>query len=190
VVQDYYLIFIQNGISGRISTAYPVLILRWRVSVVTNIETRAFAGAFLRWQDEVLLMHRSIHKKISPGLWAGIGGRIEPFEINSPLSACIREIEEETGIVLAQIQELSLRYFALCNTGSTLDSIYYFSGILNEKPLTKETPEGTLHWVKLKDGVKLEMPKHVGTFFLHWVNNLFDSNMYCLTDSSIQILNA
>jgi len=125
-----------------------------------DMQTGSFAGALLRFRDEVLLMHRSDKKILSPGLWAGIAGHMEQSEMNSPVTACLREIEEETGILPAQIEKLDLRYFALCKTETALDSIYYFSGLLKEKPTLSETPEGTLHWIKLEDGINLQMADH------------------------------
>ena len=156
---------------------------------MNNMQTIAFVGAFLKWQDEVLLMQRGKHKKLGPGLWAGIGGHIEQSEINSPLKACLREIEEETGIQSIQIENLQLRYFALCKHEDALHSIYYFSGILKEKPTLRETSEGTLHWIKLKDGINLNMTAFMKSFYVNWINNSFDSNIFCFVDSDIHALN-
>ena len=151
-------------------------------------QTRLFAGAFLRWQDEVILMKRSPNKKISPSSWAGIGGHIEKDEINSPISACLREIEEETGILPVQIESLDLRYFALIKTSDILDSVYYFSGVLKEKCDLRETSEGKLYWVKLKDGANYQMTDFVKRFYLHWIDNLCDNSLHCFLDSDIQLL--
>ena len=145
-----------------------------------DIQIRSFAGAFLRYKAEVLLMKRGLHKRLSPGLWAGIGGHIEPYDNNSPLTACVREIEEETGILSAQIEQLNLRYFALVNDYDFLSSIYYFSGVLKEKPFLRQTEEGELYWVKLEEGIEKPMAQHVKSFYLHWVNNLQDDSLHCL----------
>jgi len=157
---------------------------------MSGIETRFFAGAFLRYDDEVLLMKRSEHKKIAPGLWSGIGGRIEEAEMNSPLTSCLREIEEETGIKASQIEKLDFRYFALIKsefgfqgTGHTLDSIYYFTGVLKEKPPLIETPEGSLYWVKPENSTNLHMSDFIKAFYPHFINNLSDDNIYCYIDS-------
>ena len=58
-----------------------------------------YVAAFLRNNDEYLLMERANNRKINPGFWSGVGGHVEPHEINDPLSACYREIEEEAGMI-------------------------------------------------------------------------------------------
>ena len=153
-----------------------------------HAKAHLFAGAFLRWQDEVILMQRSPHKKIAPGLWAGIGGHIEQSEMNSPALACLREIEEETGIVPAQIDSIDLRYFALLKSEETLHSIYYFSVVLKEKCTLRQTSEGTLHWVKLSEGVQLQMSSFMKQFYTHWINNLSDTSFHCFLDSDFHLL--
>ena len=126
--------------------------------------------------------------KIAPGLWAGIGGRMEQSEMNSPVTACLREIREETGIVPAQIDTVDLRYFALINFEGNLHSIYYFSVVLKERCSLRQTSEGTLHWVKLKEGVGLKMSSFVKQFYLHWINNLSDTSFHCVLDSGFHLL--
>ena len=153
-----------------------------------DIKTRAFAGAFIQWQDEVLLMKRSLNKTITPGLWAGVGGHIEQSESDSPATACLREITEETGILPIQIEQLDLRYFALCKMDDAIDSIYYFIATLKEKPPLCETDEGELYWVKIKDGITLEMSPQMKAFYLNWINNLDDDNIYCFIDPDFKSL--
>ena len=151
-------------------------------------KTRLFAGAFLWWNDEVILMQRSLNKKLAPGMWAGVGGHIEQSEINSPITACFREIAEETGIQSTQIRNLDLRYVAVFKTEDILDSVYYFIGELKERCNLQQTNEGKLHWVNIRDGVDLEMSPHVKAVYLHWVNNMNDTNLHCFLGSDIQPL--
>ena len=52
---------------------------------------------FLTRGSRVLLLRR--RNPPNQGLWNGVGGRLEPGEL--PLAACLREVREETGYVLA-----------------------------------------------------------------------------------------
>jgi len=151
--------------------------------------TRLFAGAFLRWENEVILIKRGLHKKIAPGLWSGIGGHIEQHEMNTPKLACLREIEEETGIRAAQIKGLDMRYFILRKSAETLDSIYYFVGELQKKCSLAQTDEGVLHWVTLEEGRSLEMTACIKKVYSHWIKNLDSETLHCWVDSTIPMLN-
>jgi 8-oxo-dGTP pyrophosphatase MutT (NUDIX family) len=53
----------------------------------------------------VLLQERDEHARIAPGRWAASGGHVEPGE--SYLEAAVRELREETGLVVAP-EELQL----------------------------------------------------------------------------------
>ena len=57
-----------------------------RISVVT---------AFLRYQNQVLLVRRSRHVGTYQGCWSGISGYLEH---ETPLQQAYREIREETGL--------------------------------------------------------------------------------------------
>ena len=55
--------------------------------------------------DKVLMMKRNGNKKLSPGAWANIGGKIEWAEYT--LDAAVREVWEETGF---RIRKKDLRF--------------------------------------------------------------------------------
>ncbi len=59
-----------------------------------------FTLCFLVQDHHVLMLERQ--KEPNKGLWNGVGGHIEPGE--SPNHACVREIEEETGILVDEIR--------------------------------------------------------------------------------------
>ena len=59
-----------------------------------------FTLCFLLHGDEVLMLHRRFPP--NQGLWNGVGGHIDPGE--TPSQAAIREIAEETGYQVADLQ--------------------------------------------------------------------------------------
>jgi len=104
------------------------------------------AMAFLSRDGEYLLMKRSPDKKISPGVWSGVGGKLERWELNDPRAACLREVEEETGIPSAHIFGLALRYVIIRRSRDTIRQTYIYFGETDMDP-TIATGEGELHWV-------------------------------------------
>lgn len=59
------------------------------------------ASCILRCQSEILLLHRQDHKP-EGNTWCLPAGKCDPQE--EPVSAMIREVQEETGITLEQSQ--------------------------------------------------------------------------------------
>jgi len=53
----------------------------------------SYTLCFLTRGDHILMLHR--RRPPNQGLWNRVGGRIEAGE--SPLTACLREVREETG---------------------------------------------------------------------------------------------
>lgn len=104
------------------------------------------AAAFLKRDGHYLLMKRAADKAIAPGVWSGIGGKMEPYEINNPFAACLREIQEETGITQAHIQNLTLRYIVIRQAGQVIRQSYLYFGETDTKTITA-TQEGALHWI-------------------------------------------
>ena len=78
------------------------------------MKLRQMAVAFLfNEEQEVLFLQKKQKDTFLAGFLVPIGGHIEGEEMNEPQKACLREIEEETGIKSEFIDNLALRYIVL-----------------------------------------------------------------------------
>ena len=55
------------------------------------MELRVMAIAFLFYGDQVLLMKKESSRIAVGPFWTGLGGHVEPAELNYPMKACIRK---------------------------------------------------------------------------------------------------
>ncbi len=120
-----------------------------------DIRLRQMTGAFLRRNklrlvmngQDMLLMKRAETMRIAPGLWAGIGGHVEPEEISDPVQCVLREIEEETGIVADSITGIRLQAVVHRQRGQEIRVQYIYFGYTETRDLGY-TAEGALHWIR------------------------------------------
>ena len=78
--------------------------------------------------------------------WGGIGGHMEPNELNSPIEASFREIEEETGFKTDDIKNFRLKYILLeKNSGEIRQQYVYFGETKHMNFIPSD--EGELFWV-------------------------------------------
>ncbi|KAF5035589.1 NUDIX domain protein [anaerobic digester metagenome] len=102
--------------------------------------------------DDVLLMERSETNKRMPGFWYGVGGHVEPEEINDPYSAVIREIYEETGLKDYNVENLKLKYMLLRREKDETVINYVYFGRTNTK-MVLQNDEGSLHWIPKQEAM-------------------------------------
>ena len=147
--------------------------------------TRLLAGAFLTYQNKVLLIKRGMHKELGPGMWSGIGGHLEPEELSNPrkinhLAAIYREIKEEAGVSPEELLNLDLRYIiTLINrTRNEIENVYYYFGKVSGEFEPPYCDEGVLHWVDFKDVKDLPMTFFVKETILHWLDNRDKDNVF------------
>lgn len=97
--------------------------------------------------DEVLLLHRNKKKNDSnENKWIGVGGKLEEGE--SPEEGVLREVQEETGLVL-----LDYRYCGVVTFVSDLwegEYMHLFTGGAFEGEVS-DCAEGTLAWKKFEE---------------------------------------
>ena len=136
--------------------------------------TRITAGAILVYGSKVLLLKRGLHKKLAPGLWAGIGGHIDLTDIQNPraldiIKTCYREVYEETGIHKSDIKDLKLRYIAVRKVDGEIRWHHHFIGKLETEIALPNCDEGELHWVEKNDIPNLAMTTTVKEALKHWL---------------------
>ena len=125
-------------------------------------------AAFLCNNGKYLLLKRAENRKLAPGLWCGVGGHMEPCEINAPLLACYREIEEETGIAQSDITCLDLLYIIVRRCGDEIRQNYIYFGETSKTELV-QTEEGTLTWVPEDELLNRECTKTFAAMLTHYV---------------------
>ncbi len=108
-----------------------------RFTVVPRVLVFATRG------DDLLLLQRSMHKKLWPGLYNAPGGHVERGE--TPEEAAARELTEETGL---QVISLTLRGLLIGDAVGDLPGVLVFiyqarvSGHIHAR-----NAEGVPHWV-------------------------------------------
>lgn len=118
---------------------------------------------YIRNAGRTLMLHR-VKKKtdINKGKWIGLGGKIEPGE--SPEESVIREVEEESGLIIKKPQlrgVLTFPQFEGCDNWY----VFVFTATEFEGELI-DSNEGNLKWIdddklfslELWEGDRLFMP--------------------------------
>lgn len=107
---------------------------------------------------QMLLLYRIGSRVVAPS-WCGIGGHVEPQELNDVRSAALRELEEEIHLTEDSLQDLKLRYVTLRMKGGEIRQNYYFFAELKEGVKVElHSPEGIPEWVSYEEALKREMP--------------------------------
>lgn len=127
---------------------------------------------FLVRDRQVLLLYRRGSRAIDDS-WVGVGGHLDPGELDDPTAGVLRELEEELGVVPDQLGDLALRYVSLRDTGSELRHTYYFTATIGpDVPIPTVCAEGDLRWFDLAmDHPDLEMPPTARLAFAHWLKH-------------------
>lgn len=103
-----------------------------------------FTLCFIRYQDKYLMLFRQ--KQPNQFHWNGVGGKIESGE--SPTNACLREIEEETGLT---VSDISFRGIVTWNDVSWNNHGGMYVFIAESKSVdVVSSDEGNLSWKTLE----------------------------------------
>jgi 8-oxo-dGTP diphosphatase len=131
------------------------------------LEVRQMATAFLLKGNKILMMKKSKSKINDTEFWSGLGGHLEPDELNYPKKACLREIFEESGIIESDIQDLTLRYILIrIKEQEIRQQFVYFGKSLKERFV--QSNEGELSWVDYNEVLKLNLSKIIHFMLKHY----------------------
>jgi len=132
----------------------------------TENKIRITAEAFVICNNEILLFKRDINSKFFPGYLSIPGGRVNINE--DIMSACIREVKEETGLVLTE-KDPKIKYIAIHNHLDRQET-WYITGFLvkiENKHEIVNSVEGNAQWIKLEDADKLDLFPPVAYYLKH-----------------------
>lgn len=108
---------------------------------------------YIEKDGKYLMLHRTKKKNdINKGKWIGIGGKFEDRE--SPEECIIREVKEETGLVLKSYKLRGVITY-IFETGDT-EYMYLFTSDSFEGELT-ECNEGELEWINKNEIMNLSL---------------------------------
>ncbi|WP_438444307.1 NUDIX domain-containing protein [Gorillibacterium sp. sgz5001074] len=130
---------------------------------------RLMAVAMLFNGGDMLMMKRSPNRTLSPGMWAGVGGHLEPSELGDPRAACLREVEEETGLRPEEIRDLELKYILLRLNGTDLRQQFVYTGRTDRRDVAT-TEEGELHWIPKEEILNRDLPFVFRSLLAHWLS--------------------
>ncbi len=134
------------------------------------ITLRTLATAFITNSNRILLMKRNRERKFAPGIWAAVGGHLEPDELNTPRTACLREIHEEIGLSEDDLHYLDLKYIILRKSILEIRIQYVFFG-KTDQVKTKQTEEGKMYWIEESELFNREMTYTTKMTLKHYIEN-------------------
>ena len=115
---------------------------------------------FITHGDDVLLLHGAPTKRIWPNKYNGVGGHVEPSE--NVRSAALREIREETGLEVHDLQlrgVINIPVDAEDNTGIL---VFCFTAVADTRDV-RPSEEGTLEWVPRERLLGLDLVEDLPT---------------------------
>lgn len=152
--------------------------IKMRDPALISKQEYRFTLCFIFHQNNVLMIERK--KEPNLGMWNGVGGHIEAGE--SPMASCIREIKEETGIIVP-----SLRFGGILTWDDwsfERGGMYFFSVEVDD-PWFRPSDEGNLAWKPydwvvtsptVVDNIKEFMPDTVQRTDPRWFHCLFNGD--------------
>lgn len=108
---------------------------------------------YLEKDEKYLMLYRNKKKEdTNEGKWIGVGGKIEDGE--TPLESVIREVREETGLML---KSCNYRGRILFISDIYPDEVMHLFTSKDFEGKLTECNEGTLEWIEKKDVLNLKL---------------------------------
>lgn len=131
---------------------------------------RNMTSIYIINNDKILLLYRIGSRVVSPS-WCGIGGHFEKEELNNPKECVLRELLEETGITVNDVEPVKLKYITLRNKNNEIrQNYYYFTTLINKNIKINSCNEGILEWVSINQVLEKEMPFTAKQCLKHYLN--------------------
>lgn len=120
---------------------------------------RNMTGIYLLKGNKILLLYRQGGKVVNNVWTASAGGHFEKDELNDAKVCAIRELNEELGLSVDDVEDMELRYIALRNVkGEIRQNYYFFAELKDGVDENLHSNEGECKWFLLDEIGDLEMP--------------------------------
>ena len=120
---------------------------------------RNMTGIYLLKGDKILLLYRQGGKVVNNVWTASAGGHFEKDELNDAKACAIRELKEELGLSIDDVEDMKFRYIALRNVkGEIRQNYYFFAELKDGVDENLHSNEGECKWFSLDEIGDLEMP--------------------------------
>lgn len=141
------------------------------------MELRQMATAYIFKDNKVLMMKKSNSRLYNSEFWSGLGGHIEPNELNSPKAACLREIFEESGIVESELSEIRLKYILIRIKENEIRQQYVYFGETAKHQLVTSN-EGELYWLEMDEIMTKSISRINREMLEHYISHIEDQGIY------------
>lgn len=141
---------------------------------------RNMTGIYLLKGNKILLLYRQGGKVVNNVWTASAGGHFENDELNDAKACAIRELNEELGLSLEDVEDMKLRYIALRNVkGEIRQNYYFFAELKDGVDENLHSNEGECKWFLLDEIGDLEMPITAKYVMEHYCKvGLFTNEVY------------
>jgi len=123
-----------------------------------NGKLRNMTAIYISQGDQMLMLYRVGSRVVTPS-WCGIGGHFESDELNDARGCVLRELQEEAGLTVADLENFTMRYVTLrLKNGEVRQNYYFFADLRNGVELDPTCNEGRLQWISYDAVMDREMP--------------------------------